>query len=330
MKQSQDIIQQLEELAFASRLKRISEGLMRDVSRIYSELDFTFEARWFSLSYLLLRRKQIPVTTAATELGMTHPAINQIAAQMSKAGLLLSKKDRTDERKRILYLSAKGKVELKKLESLWDTIKTCNRELILDVNKNLLSTLDRLEKKLSEKDMYERVMESIKWDQYQAVEIVRFKPAFKKYFAHLNKTWLKKYFTVEPEDIKLLSDPYNEIIKKGGQIFFAKLNGRFIGTAALIAVSGNTFEIAKVAVDPKFQRKQAAKKLVVSAIEYALNKKAKYIYSLTNSKLTASIELFTHLGFEEKINKKRTGKYHRKSIYMKLKRQKYRKLKPKE
>ena len=34
-----DIIQELGSLAFASRLKRISERLMKDVSRVYADLD---------------------------------------------------------------------------------------------------------------------------------------------------------------------------------------------------------------------------------------------------------------------------------------------------
>ena len=49
MKSKPDIIAELGELAFASRLKRLSDRLMRDVSRIYQQMDVDFEARWFSV-----------------------------------------------------------------------------------------------------------------------------------------------------------------------------------------------------------------------------------------------------------------------------------------
>jgi hypothetical protein len=43
-----DVIQQLGALAFASRLKRLSERLQRDVSRVYREQKLEFHARCFS------------------------------------------------------------------------------------------------------------------------------------------------------------------------------------------------------------------------------------------------------------------------------------------
>ena len=93
-----DLIRELGPLAFASRLKRISEHLMRDVSRIYQEQDVGFQARWFPVLYLLGQKTSMSVTEVAHALGMTHPAVNQIAGAMSGAGLLSSSRDSSDER----------------------------------------------------------------------------------------------------------------------------------------------------------------------------------------------------------------------------------------
>jgi 2-hydroxychromene-2-carboxylate isomerase len=74
-----DLIIELGELALASRLKRLSERLMRDVSRVYRELDEPFEARWFPLLRALLEESPQGVTQVARALGLTHPAVNQLA-----------------------------------------------------------------------------------------------------------------------------------------------------------------------------------------------------------------------------------------------------------
>jgi hypothetical protein len=68
-----DIITELAELAFASRLKRLSERLAKDVLLLYRKLDVDFEARWFSVLYTL---SPMAVTKLAQSLVLTHMAIN--------------------------------------------------------------------------------------------------------------------------------------------------------------------------------------------------------------------------------------------------------------
>jgi len=60
-----DLIGQLGELALASRMRRLSERLLRDTSRVYDELDADFQARWFPLLQALLRRSPQGVTEMA-------------------------------------------------------------------------------------------------------------------------------------------------------------------------------------------------------------------------------------------------------------------------
>ena len=48
-----DLIRKLGPLAFASRLKRLSERLMKDVALVYKDLNVDFQPRWFPVLYLL-------------------------------------------------------------------------------------------------------------------------------------------------------------------------------------------------------------------------------------------------------------------------------------
>ena len=87
-----DIITELAELTFASRLKRLSERLMKEVSLLYKKLDVNFEARWFSIFYYLNLQSPKTITELAQSLRLTHTAVNQLTTEMIKAGLLISSK----------------------------------------------------------------------------------------------------------------------------------------------------------------------------------------------------------------------------------------------
>jgi DNA-binding MarR family transcriptional regulator/N-acetylglutamate synthase-like GNAT family acetyltransferase len=292
-----DLIKQLGLLALASRLKRLSDRLMKDGSRIYREQRLNFEPRWFTVFYLLSRKSPMAVTEIAHELRLTHPAINQVASAMEKAGLLVSEKDKLDERKRLLSLSPSGKALVSKLKPIWNDFKLSTGELLAESGGDLLEVLDRIENSLDDIEMYDRIKTQIKKRQLEEVEIIAYRPKYRMYFKKLNLEWLKKYFSVEPLDKKILSHPEEEIIKPGGQIFFARVDGKIVGTVALVRHSDTTYELAKMAVTEKAQGRQVGKKLALEVIKEARLLGARTILLNTNPKLTAANSLYRHLGF---------------------------------
>ena len=66
------------------------------------------------------------------------------------------------------------------------------------------------------------------------VEIVPFQDKYSDYFYDLNYDWLNEYFYVEDYDEKVLRNCKEEIIDKGGHIFFAIFKSQVVGTMALI------------------------------------------------------------------------------------------------
>jgi DNA-binding MarR family transcriptional regulator/N-acetylglutamate synthase-like GNAT family acetyltransferase len=311
-----DMIQKLGPLAFASRLKRISERLMRDVSHIYRELDVEFQARWFPVMYLLGQKSPLAVTEVARELGMSHPAINQIAAGMSKAGLLVSTRDSHDDRKRMLSISAAGGRVMTSLVPVWRDIEAATQEVIKEGGSNLLEILNRVELALDEKDMYERVKARIRRRQYEAVEIIDYLPQYKSQFKALNIEWLRKYFTVEKNDRTLLSDPQKEILQKGGFINFARIEGKVVGTAALLKHGDGIFELAKMAVTESAQGGQAGRKLAETMIAKARSLGARSIILHTSPKLTRANSLYKRLGFVYREDAPQPPGYARPTITM--------------
>lgn len=294
-----DLIRDLGPLALASRMRRLAEWLYKDGARIYREQSADFEPRWFPLFYLLKESGSVPVTAAASALGFSHPAINQIAGQMSRRGFLESVKDKKDERRHLLRLTKKGKAVVSSLQPVWADIEAAARDLLTETKGNFLADIGRIEDALNKSGMYERVTLRLKRRQLGEVKIVDYKPQFQRYFKSLNLEWLREYFSVEKTDEILLSDPYGKIIKPGGFVFFAEISGKIVGTAALLKHDKNIYELAKMAVAKKARGRQAGRKLALSSIERAKKTGARKLVLLTSPQLAAAYNLYRSLGFVE-------------------------------
>jgi len=314
-----NFIKQLEELAFATRLKLLTDRLIQDAAKVYKSLDIDFEPRWFSIFYLLNAKSPLSITEISSELGISQPAVTQIADILTKKGLVTHVKDKSDTRKRMLILSKKAKQLIHKLEPVWDCFGSAHRGLFNSAGYDAMLMLERLEDSLEKKDMYTRIMEDIKKKQCNNIEIVEYEQKYAHYFKTLNYEWLKKYFWVEKEDEEILSNPEDEIISKGGSIFFAKENDEVLGTAALIKHEDGSFELAKMAVTEKAQGRQIGKKLAFAVIERARREKTETLFLETSKRLHAACSLYKKLGFEQvEFDNSESSKYGRASIKMTL------------
>jgi len=315
-----DLIKELGTLALASRMKRLSDIMMRGVTRLYEEQQAEFHPRWFPVVYLLKTQGPMSVTAIADALGMTHPAINQTAGQLSRHSLINSQRDKKDERRRILSLSKKGRDTVRKLEPLWDIINKCSQELINESDPNFLNVVEKIEGKLNRKDMYERVNEYLLKEDSDKVEIIAYKPSLKKHFKTLNYEWLNKYLEVEEYDEKFLCNPNRFILKNGGHIFFARVNGEIVGTAALLNSGNRTYELVKMAVTDKWQGHGVGKKLALAVIDRARELGASRVILATSPKLERAGRLYRRLGFvETKPKQCQNCGYQRCTIFMELK-----------
>lgn len=312
-----DFIKQLGEAAFGTRLRMLTERFFQDGAKLYESQNVDFEPRWFTIFYLLSTRSPLTITEITSELSYTQPAVTQIANVLIKKGLVKVVKDKSDTRKKLLALSPKGLDLLDELKPVWQGFEDAVKELFTEIGYDLIYIISKTENALDKRDMFERVSEKIKEKQLGKVELVKYAPEYRDKFRELNYEWLEKYFSVEPEDKKLLGDPEGEIIKNGGEVVFAKLNDEIVGTAALIKFSEGEFELAKMAVTEKVQGRQIGKKLAEEIIRLAKAKKAHTLFLETNVKLNAALKLYKKFGFE--LVENTNSKYARSTIKMELK-----------
>jgi ribosomal protein S18 acetylase RimI-like enzyme len=313
-----DIFQELGELALASRMKRLSDYFMREVTAVYQSQNLDFEARWFPIFYTIWKCEEVGIMELADLLKISHPAIIQTAKELEIKDLIQSRKSKQDHRKRLIALSEKGKELIPKLQILWQAMSKVNLEILQQQKNNLLFALDEMESILTQKSHYERIMEQLKTQQIDQVEILNYQPEYKNDFKNLNYEWIEKYFKVEEADRQALEYPEENILASGGFIFFARIKQEIVGTCALIKESETTFELVKMAVKPAQQGKQIGKKLCLYAIEQAKAAGAKTVVLESNTKLTPAITMYKKLGFIQVEMLEHPSPYERSNIKMRL------------
>jgi DNA-binding MarR family transcriptional regulator/N-acetylglutamate synthase-like GNAT family acetyltransferase len=313
-----DIFQELGELALASRMKRLSDYFMREVTSVYQSQNLDFEARWFPIFYTIWKCREASIMELADLLKISHPAIIQTAKELEIKGLIQSNKCKQDQRKRLVSLSEKGEKIIPQLQVLWQAMSKVNLEILQQQKNNLLFALDEMENILTQKSHYERIMEQLKVQQIEQVEILAYQPEFKNDFKNLNYEWIEKYFKVEEADLQVLEYPEENILANGGFIFFARINQEIVGTCALLKESETTFELVKMAVKPTQQGKQIGKKLCLYAIEQARTAGAKTLVLESNTKLTPAITMYKKVGFAQVEMLGHPSPYERCNIKMRL------------
>jgi len=296
-------IQKLGKIAIASRLKQLTDVLMKDMAKVYKELHVDFEPRWFAFIHLLQNEDKLSLTEIAYRLNQSHVAANQVANILEENMLVEASKDSLDNRKRMLRLSKKGRKLADELEPVWIAVEKAVNELLSESDSNLFGEISKIEEHLQKKSMYSRVKQKIKREILDLVQIVNYKPVHKHAFIDLNLAWLEKYFEVEPHDQKLLFNPDEEIIGEGGNILMAQYRDENIGTAALLRLNNEICELTKMTVIEKMQSNGIGRKLLICMIELARNIGYQKMTLLTSTKLTNAMQLYRSAGFIESTEK---------------------------
>lgn len=313
-----DILKQLGELAIGSRLKRLSDVIMREGAEIYKNSNIEFEPKWFPIYYTLSQRESMTVTQIAEEVSFKHPTVSQTLKEMQNQGLIESSLSAKDGRKRLVSLSHKGKALLPQLEPIWKDISNVFHGMLQEHTDNLICAIEQFEKDFEQQAFNRRVEEQTKNRQLEDVEIIPFDPRYSHEFRILNEEWIEKYFTMEKEDQHILNNPVETIINDGGHILLAKFNEEIVGTCALLKVDNDHYELVKMAVTEKVRGKQIGKKLGLAILQLAKKLGAKRVSLESNKSLVPAIRLYEKLGFRISHTCTDTSAYERCDIKMEI------------
>ncbi len=312
-----DYLKDLNELALGSRLKRLSDTIMREVTILYQKSGIDFEPSLMPVFNYLSNNKEAGITQIATSLSISQPAVSQFISTLTKKGYVKLSIDKIDTRKRNLQLTNKGRSLLIQLKPIWEVIAAEVKVMVIESEPNLLDALNKFETNFIKMNFNERVLNKINPEGSEVVKIAEYRDKYKDAIRRLNYEWLEKYFTVEPIDVRSLSNPQKEIIDKGGYVCFAVMGEEVAGTASLLKVKNNVYELGKMAVTEKYQGKKIGQKLMEHCIEKARGLKSKKVILYSNSKLAAAINLYFKNGFRV-IPMEESVPYKRSNIKMEL------------
>lgn len=167
----------------------------------------------------------------------------------------------------------------------------------------------------------ERPYEKVKWSKFKEaviedVEIIELSDEYIKDFREISYNWLEKHDLLEPEDIRVLSNPKCEILEKGGKVLLAKMNDEIMGTVSLIKHDHGTYELAKLGVKESGQNKGIGKHLILMALLKAYELDAEKVVLYTTMRLEAAFKLYMSFGF--KVIDNDCEKYNEAEIKMEL------------
>ena len=142
--------------ALGARLRRVSERIDRDSTRIYANNGVRFEQRWFGLVNQLVLNEAMTVGEIATALRITHASVSQARRSLEAAGLVSSRGDVADARRRILELTDAGRALVRELAPLWQALSESSAKLNAE-SGDVVALLDRLEAALDASSLADRV-----------------------------------------------------------------------------------------------------------------------------------------------------------------------------
>lgn len=288
------------ELGLGSRLKRVSEYMMKESQLVYNHFNIDFDPYLFPIYKIISNKKGVTNSEIQNSLQFSQPAITQSINKLNDKGLIIYKNDKLDKRKKIIFLSKKGKETLTKLKPVWKSIDEVIKDYTLETSSSLIEHLNILENKLNTKSFSQTIIDNVKLQIQQDIDIVLYHDDYTTYFYELNVEWLKTYFYVEPYDEDVLNNPEKYIISKGGHIFFARLNKQVVSTVALMPIGNNgEFELTKMAVSPKHRGEKIGQKLMQYCINFSKEKDIPKLIIYSSRKLENAIYIYRKYGFIE-------------------------------
>ena len=250
-----DFFNQTGKLAIGSRLRMLTDKITVDAAAIYKMFGVDLKPKWFPVFFVLSRGEAKTITSIAKEIGHSHPSVSNIIKEMVAKGLVKETKDKSDGRRYMVMLSAKGKRMSDSFSEQCIDVTAAIEQITQQTRNDLWEAIEEWENLLLDKSLLERVKEAKKERESKDIKIVPYEPCYQSAFRTLNEEWITAYFRMEEADYKALDHPKEYILDKGGAILVALYKDEPVGVCALCKMDHPLYdyELAKLAVSPKVQ-----------------------------------------------------------------------------
>ncbi|PKV49383.1 MarR family transcriptional regulator [Aquimarina sp. MAR_2010_214] len=155
----QDKLQEYAELGLGSRLKRLSEFVMKEIQVVYTSCHIDFDPYLFPIFKIIIDQGHTTTTDIQEKLHYTQPAITQALKKLMDKELVEYKIDTSDKRKKLFQLTKKGNETHQIMIPLWKIIDEQVKWLTEGTATSLIRHLTHLEDQLRKKSLSERILE---------------------------------------------------------------------------------------------------------------------------------------------------------------------------
>lgn len=276
-----------------SRLKRLAERMQTDAAEVARALDVPVQPA--QMAYLMTIRLHGPIAVGelAERLQLAQPTVTRALGTLGE--FVEARPVPGDGRSRRLALTEKGEALLARVQTeLLPRIEAAAAELVQDLQGDFMQGLSKVEARLTESSLLARVQAA----GAPAMWARDFSDDLAEAFYRINADWISDMFSLEQNDIDLLSRPRELILDKGGVVLFAETPDLgVVGTAALMVSKDGWVELTKMGVTPEARGRKVGEYLLAKTLERAASLGMDKVYLLTNRKCAAAIHLYEKLGF---------------------------------
>jgi N-acetylglutamate synthase-like GNAT family acetyltransferase/DNA-binding MarR family transcriptional regulator len=293
--QNADVLKDHADLFLGSRLKRLAERLQADAARVIRAAGFPVAPAQFPLLAAIHRYGPLTVGRAVEVLGVSQPVATRTLASLVELGLLETTRDEADLRHKTIRLTSAGQATMAQASlTVWPRVEGAVKSLCAPLEGGFLHQIDQMEAALTQQSLEERVRALP-----QPLTLRAYSDDLAEAFYRINAQWVQAMFTLEPNDIALLSRPRQTIIEQGGAIWFVETpDAGVVGTCALIRMEEGVYELTKMGVSEAARGRKAGEFLLAATLQRARAMGMHTLYLLTNRKCAAAIHLYEKLGFE--------------------------------
>jgi GNAT superfamily N-acetyltransferase/predicted transcriptional regulator len=286
------------EIGIGTRCRRNFERLSSEIDNIYKAENVDMSAREFPIVYCVLNRGPLTIADIQKLSGLSHSAISQTVKKLVAKDILFLEKGE-DARSKIVAFTDAGNALIEKLTPMWEMARDAMSTALDECNTNILDAFADYEAALENKSFTQRYYDQKNSKAVGKIEVIPYDVKYREYWRIINQKWIETLFEMEQEDIINLNDPEKYVLDKGGEIYFALLDGEPVGAIALKKFTPTRFELSKMGVLEEARGHGIGNLLVEKVLERFKARGGKVLFLETNSSLVPAITLYKKYGFKE-------------------------------
>ena len=163
------------ELGLGSRLKRLSDQMMKEIQLVYDHFNIDFDPYLFPILKIVRHQEGITNSAIKERLNYTQPAITQAINKLVAKQLVTVTPHELDKRKKVIVLSEQGQAMITKMQPLWESMEQVVKRYTHFSSNSLIEHINKLEDQLAKQSLSEKIINETKMKKANNIQIINYK-----------------------------------------------------------------------------------------------------------------------------------------------------------